>query len=250
MGFVMNDLLAQYTESITSSRPGQAFTPLSVGLNALQVQTGLNLSGFSIDNTPVEGDVINYSALFRYGIKERVEFRTGFGISRVDTESGFSEVMFSGFSSFTVGTKINIINGSGQNPNVGIQADFALPVVDEDFRNDKVATTLILAHTQGLTEAIGLSTNLGAAWDGNDGETAGLYVVNIGFALPGDFGAFIETYGFFDNDDFDILFDGGFSYLVNPNLLLDISGGYGSNDTIDQFFVDFGFSWRTRFGGE
>jgi hypothetical protein len=71
-------------------------------------------------------------------------------------------------------------------------------------------------------------------------------VVNVGFSLGDKWSSFIETYGGVINGDFTIFFDTGLAYLVNNDLQLDLSGGYGKNDGFAATFVDFGVSWRTK----
>lgn len=238
----------QYTETITSSRPGQAFTPLSVGKNVLQVQSGFTFNRVRLDNFDDELNGINYSALFRYGLSERIEFRTTLGLSRISIEP--QDVSTSGFSTFALGTKINLINGQVNKPKLAFQADFSLPAVKDDFESEKVATTLILAYSQGLTNAISVNANFGLNWDGNAPHDAlGLYTLNFGFSLTEKLSTFIEAYGVLvEEDENEIHFDGGFGYLLNSNLMVDLSGGYGKNQGVKQFFADFGLSWRTRFG--
>lgn len=260
--FISQASFAQYTETITSSRPGQAITPLTVGRNVFQIQSGLNIYGLKERTIfAVNENGVNYSALARYGIHERIELRTLIGISRsnldvADTSdprfSGFEleQSRFNGFSSFSLGTKFKIINGEGMKPNLAFQADFQLPVVDEDFRREKVATTLIMTYSQGLTDRLGMTANFGLNWDGNRPHDAiGLYVLNFGFAITDKLSTFIETYGaIVEEDEHKISFDTGFAYLINNNLLIDISGGFGNNHGIKEYFIDFGASWRTKFG--
>jgi len=238
---------SQYTESITTSRPGQAFAPLTVGKKVFQLQTGLNFNGTRFDVFEDKDNGVAYSALFRYGIWEKIEFRTQFGLSRITSKP--PEVTNNGLSSLSFGTKINLLNGEGKSPKIGLQGDFFIPAVSEDFKTDKVATTVILSHTQGITENLGVSTNFGISWDGNGSDAVGIYVINLGFPIGQSLSGFVETYGFIQNSDFDVLFDGGFAYSVNDHIVVDLSAGYGKNDGEKQFFVDFGVSWRTIFGG-
>ena len=233
--------LSQYTEAIRTSRPGQAFVPYSVGHGVFQIQTGLNLNGQRYDIFEDKLNGQDYSMLIRYGIFERAEFRTHLGLSRSNSQP--LDQTNTGFSTLGFGTKINFVNGEGNKPSLGFQADFFLPAVSDDFKSDNVATTLMLAHTQNLTEALGLSTNFGVTWDGN-GSSAGLYTINLGFPLFGAVGGFVETYGFYDSNFFDVFFDGGLAWSVNNHVVLDTSAGYGKNDGVKNFFFDFGISWR------
>lgn len=47
-------------------------------------------------------------------------------------------------------------------------------------------------------------------------------------------------------DDFSTNYNGGFSYLVNPDLQLDASAGWQGSESLTDWFVDAGFSWRTN----
>lgn len=102
----------------------------------------------------------------------------------------------------------------------------------------------MLAHSQNLTEALALTTNFGVSWDGNSGDVTGIYIINFSFPLSAQIGAFVEAYANSSDGDFDVSFDTGITYLVNNNLQLDMSGGYGKNDGLSEFFVDAGVSWR------
>lgn len=45
---------------------------------------------------------------------------------------------------------------------------------------------------------------------------------------------------------FDTRFDGGFAYLCNNDLQLDVLAGAGNNDDVSDYFVSVGVSWRTK----
>ncbi|MEQ9422778.1 MAG: transporter [Cyclobacteriaceae bacterium] len=235
--------MAQYQETIASSRPGQAFSSTTVGKGVFQVQSGFNFSGSqfeSVDVTKTNG--FDWGTIVRYGLAEKFELRTLFNVSRVGFKE--SDVSVSGLSNFGVGGKVNLLHPSASGPSVSLQADVSLPVSTGDFDNDEVTTNIYLTNSQSIGNAVSLSTNLGA--NVHDSRTIGLYVINLGFGLSDQFSAFVETYGFFNSDNFDILFDGGFAYLVNDHIQLDASVGYGKNDGFKQFFGDFGVSWRMK----
>ena len=105
----------------------------------------------------------------------------------------------------------------------------------------------MFALTQKLGEKVGLVTNLGIGWSGNgDNNPSGLYAVNLNTSLSKRISVFVENYGAIQDQELDTRFDTGLGYLINSNFQLDTSIGYGKNHGIEDFFIDFGFSWRTR----
>jgi hypothetical protein len=55
-------------------------------------------------------------------------------------------------------------------------------------------------------------------------------------------GGFVEIYG--NLDDFTANYDGGLDYTITDNLKIDVSTGWQGQEEVDNWFVDFGFSWR------
>ena len=240
-------LNAQYSETIQTSRPGQAFVPFSVGQHMFQVQSGLTYSGFDDSDNNRDGNSTDFNALLRYGLLEDFEIRTAFNInsSTTNLENG-SDSDLGGLSAMSIGVRYNIISGEGNKPSFGFQTDLGLNWVDEDFNPEDIAPKITLIHSQNLSEKIGLTTNWALSWDGNDNATTGNYVINIAFPLGDKLGGFIENYGSIDNGKITHRWDTGLGYLINNNLLIDCSIGYGKNDGLSDWFVDAGISWRTK----
>jgi hypothetical protein len=56
---------------------------------------------------------------------------------------------------------------------------------------------------------------------------------------------FVESYGLLlEEGDSEHLFDAGFTFLVLPNLQLDVSGGVGLNNNAMDNFLSFGLTYR------
>ena len=100
-----------------------------------------------------------------------------------------------------------------------------------------------MQHT--LSDKISLGYNLGAEWDGETPEPTFIYTLTSGFALSEKTGFFIELYGFAPQQDkAEHRFDGGFTYLVTNDLMLDASAGFGITDNAPDYFTAIGFSFR------
>ncbi|MGK4566621.1 transporter [Flavobacterium sp. 3HN19-14] len=79
-----------------------------------------------------------------------------------------------------------------------------------------------MQHT--LSDKISLGYNLGAEWDGETPDATFLYTLTTGFSLSEKLGCYIEVYGFApQNDTADHRLDGGFTYLVSDNFMIDVS---------------------------
>ncbi len=93
---------AQTSEVIRSSRPGQSFTPFSVGKNVFQIQSGVNFNGFDETNSNEDGNGVFFVALARYGITETIEIRSEFQFNRDQTNMGADKEVLDGFSAGTL----------------------------------------------------------------------------------------------------------------------------------------------------
>lgn len=240
---------AQYNPTIRSARPGQSVGPFTTGKNVFQVQTGLTYNQFGFDNSELSANSFVYLASLRYGILEKLEIRSAFGLSRnsYDYESLGSD-QYGGLSLWNVGARYNILNGGGTNkPSLGIQADVRLTAVDEDYAADNLAPRIMLIYGQQIAEKLALTSNWAVVWSGNDTSPAGTYTLNLSFPLAQKWGGFIENYGVFGNGDLDNRWNTGVSYLVTNDFLLDLATGFGKNDGAYDWFVDAGVSWRVKF---
>jgi hypothetical protein len=237
--------LAQTSEVIRSSRPGQSFTPYSVGKNVFQIQSGINFNGFNETNSSTDGNGIFFAALARFGITETIEVRSEFLISRDELQTGNEKEVLKGLSAWNIGIRFNILNpDEATKPALGFQADLSINAVSSDFKSDHIAPKLLLLHSQALNPWLGLTTNWGVAWSGFDATPRGFYTFALTFALGDKWALLAENYGEVESGDFDSWFDAGLAYLVNNDLQLDFGMGYGENDATSDYFVDAGVSIR------
>ena len=238
-------LLAQYNETIRSGRPGISIGPYTVGKNVFQIQTGLILGGAQPeDEADGETSLIAESTVIRFGLTRTLEVSTAFTFSRDKTENASGETTRSGLSQADVGFRVDLYEGQGIVPTVGFQSRLKLDILSKDYDPAHLGIVCLFITTQKLTQQLSLTTNWGAVWNGNDPDPRGLYILNLSFPIAGNLGGFVENYGSVKSSNFDTRFDGGLAYLVNNDLQLDISGGYGKNDGVSDYFIDAGVSWR------
>lgn len=241
------NIYAQYNETIRTARPGQAVGPFTTGKYVFQVQSGLTYTGFDNSDFNSDGNSQDFFTIIRYGLLENFELRSAFGINNSEfNRSNDRTTEISGLSLWNVGIRYNIVNGEGYQPSFGFQTDVRLTWVGAEYQTEDIVPRMMLIHSQKLSETFGLTTNWAVRWD-SEGNTIGQYVINISFPITDRLGSFVENYGNFSNGDINMRWDTGLGYLVNDDLFLDMSIGYGSNDGLTDWFIDAGISWRTKF---
>ena len=237
----------QYNETIRTARPGQAVGPFTTGKYVIQIQSGYTFSDYENNITSESGDFSEYTTSLRYGLTERIEIRSAFKLrsDKVKLNNAPNE-HFRGLSFWNVGIRYNLITGSGFKPSLGIQADAKLTAINEAYKAENLAPRFILIHGQRLSKTFRLTTNWALTWTGNNGDVKGNYVINIAFPISEKIGGFIENYGEVFRGDLDSRWDTGLSYLANNDLQFDVSGGFGKNDGLNDWFIDAGVSWRIK----
>ncbi len=244
--FISDHAIAQYNVTIRSARPGQAFGPFTTGKKIFQIQTGVNFNQFKVSDMTTDGTGFNYLMSLRYGITETIEVRSAFKINYDKSTTQGEEIKASGLSAMVVGIRFNILDNAGTyKPSLGFQANINLNVLSDDFNPGYPLPAMLLLHNQKLADWLIMTTNWGIFWSGDEVAAKGLYTINLSFPISKRVGGFIENYGFLSNRNIDTFFDTGVDYLITNDLLVDLSIGYSKNNGIDEYFIDFGVSWRT-----
>jgi hypothetical protein len=100
-----------------------------------------------------------------------------------------------------------------------------------------------MQHT--LSDRFVLAYNLGTEWDGETPEPTFIYTLTTGCSITEKLGSYLEIYGFLpQNQQADHRVDGGFTYLVTNNVMMDASGGIGLSPNAPNYFISFGMSYR------
>ncbi|MCB9173594.1 MAG: transporter [Flavobacteriales bacterium] len=243
VSLLTNTICAQFSETVSSDRPGQAFAPNSVGKYVIQSQTGIDFGGYS-GNANSTGNSIAPNTFIRYGITKKIELNTAWEFRNDSYKDNNFESSTNGLSFSSVGTRLNVFEGNGNSPAIGILALVKLPILAQSYNFNNIAPRLLVIAGGSLSEKFAYILNFGIDFDGNGTSPSGLYVANLGYSISPKFSTFIENYGSFGSNYFDHRFDTGLGYLINNNIQLDIYGGFGNNnDTID-YFTSLGVTWR------
>ena len=109
----------------------------------------------------------------------------------------------------------------------------------------KPSFRFLMQHT--LTNKITLAYNLGAEWNGENANHSYIYTLTTGFSITKKIGFYTELYGFIPTENkADHRFDGGFTYLINNDFIIDISGGLGLTENTQKNYIALGISYRFK----
>jgi hypothetical protein len=246
---------AQETEvdRIDTDRPGLGESSQVLPHKRLQIEIGGN---YEFDKSTGAGIVNKYqnidfnNTIIRYGLFERVEVRLGFNFSQSIWRSSSSIASLTGrtavgFTPWSVGFKAQISDSKGAIPQIAIEGNLEIPYpAAAAFKTDYVATNFIIPFKWTLHDAISMSVNLGAYWNGD--SPAPDYFSSFGFdaSLPANLGAFVEAYMFVSEDGaFQPGFNAGVVWQALPNLQFDFSAGVGLTKEAPNGFLNGGISF-------
>ncbi|MGQ8338798.1 transporter [Sunxiuqinia sp. A32] len=231
---------------LITDRPDQTESSAVVPHKSLQIETG-----FLMENTKTslfdQKSFVYNTTLLRYGLLKNFELRLGLeylGEKEKINSTGNTNTT-SGLSPLYTGFKVKIADENGWKPEVAFLGGLVLPfTADEDFKTKFSAADIRFAFSHTLSDKISFGYNLGAEWDGETAIPAYFYSIALGTGITDKLGAFIENYGWLpEMGKAEHLIDAGFTYLIRPNLQLDVSGGLGLQNSIDSF-MSLGLSYR------
>jgi len=241
----------QDVPELITDRPDQTESAVTVAPGFVQLEVG---ASFTHDG---DADLDTFEApgsLLRIGLVKRLELRigwTGHVSQDVGAEGLFDE---SGVGDAELGVKVRLRDEQGRRPEMALLLAGSLPVGEAAFTSDRVDPSFRLALAHTLGERLGLGYNVGVEWASEPGVGGGattlssyLYTVALGIGLSERTGAFVELFGTVPGSasgDPAHSFDGGFTFLLRPNVQLDVAGGVALTDEADDWFVGVGVSAR------
>ena len=112
--------------------------------------------------------------------------------------------------------------------------------IEEGISFDNKSSTIYLPFSFPLYDAMGIGSQVGKSLY-NSSFLADIYFW-FGF---GRSTFFIETYGNNNNveQNFECSFDGGISYMLMPNLQIDLTAGFPGSENSEPQFIEFGIAY-------
>lgn len=230
-------LTSAQNDPIQADRPDQTETPALVPKGMFQLESGFS---FQKENAQTDSYAVP-SALWKYGVNENFELRL---ITELAGEKATENTF--GLLPVLVGCKIKICEESGVVPKTSFIGHMSIPkLASSDYKADFYAPEFRFVMQHTLSEKFSLSYNLGSEWDGFSAEPTFLYTLTTGYSITEKLGSYVECFGFAPQQDTAChSFDGGLTYLVNNDFMLDVSSGFGLTENAPDYYVALGFSIR------
>lgn len=238
MLFVSQTFMAQINEPIQADRPDQTETPAIVPRGMFQVETGFTFQ----KNDEISKTNTLPTALWKYGVNENFELRL---ITEFISEK-ISENTQEGLAPIFIGFKVKLAEEKGIVPKTSFIAHIGIPnAASEKYKTEFYAPEFRFVMQHTLSNKFSLSYNLGAEWDGFSAEPTFIYTLTSGYSITKKLGSYIELFGFSpQNQKSNHNFDGGITYLINDNFMLDLSSGFGITKNAPKNYFALGFSFR------
>ncbi|MDB4160978.1 transporter [Bacteroidia bacterium] len=257
---VSSSLVAQ----IETDRPDFTESPNVVPKGALQIETGFILENDERNfcgTTETNRNITVNTTLLRFGLSERVELRFNWAnsISNVGVETNPTvalcnenignyrrDTSFSGFSTSFIGFKTNLYKNDRLS--IGFLGHLYIPeLATGDFskiKGQKIAPEFLVPLTYDITSRFGIAIQYGLSWDGFTPNPTTSYTLALGYGLTEKLSFYVEPYGFLTNAGEELhLINGGFTYLINDDFQIDLTGGFGLNEAAPDNFVNCGASF-------
>mgnify|MGYP000888606828 CR=1 FL=1 len=244
---------------IETDRPDFTESPNVVPKGALQVETGFVLQNDK--ESVVAGSMEGYrklrtttfnTTLLRYGITDKLEARLNWNAEEIKVTE-FSHPLINpapsmfdpvnGVGPIFIGLKANLYQS--EKVSIGMLSHLYLPwAATTNNKASFVAPEFLIPCSIDITDRIGIAFQYGLTWDGETPNPITSYTFALGIGLTDQLSFYFEPYGFLTNSGDELhLINGGFTYLVNDNLQLDLTGGVGLNEIAPDNFVNAGVSF-------
>jgi len=259
MNEVKNDLVPDYSKKwMVTDRPHIAETPILVAKGTLQWETGFQISHTNTSLSRTK-DLTYNTTLVRFGLSRRVEARfemAYLGTKTIKLANDSMQVNTNGFSGLNIASKVFLFDEKGFKPKGTLLYCVSLPYIGSTiYRPENTGGFIKFLFLNEITHHYELEYNVGVVWSGDSKQVAYTYALNNEFMITQKFNAFVEMYGSFtENNGIDNRFNGtfindhrvngGFWYLFNKDLQLDLSGGVGLSAVSPNYFVAVGLSNR------
>lgn len=235
--------IAQFSETISTDRPGQTFGSSTLGGKVLQLQTGVTF----IEEQSLKSNQSWVSNTFlRYGLTESFDIEVLVNWRKDNAQIGGENVTLGeGFSNTQIGFKYNIFENNGWIPALAFQGRVLTRWVGSDYERESAGMLMNFATSNELTTWLSFAMNIGVTFPKRG--TVDYYLpstFNFSSNLNEKWGVFVEMFGNLNN--FNPSFDGGFSFLVTPDFMLDASAGVFRTSIYNSWFVDAGLSYRLK----
>jgi hypothetical protein len=243
------DLFSQeIIPELVTDRPDITESPNVIHPGWLQIESGFSIKNLEFTSEVFLNKVRTYNiagTLFRIGLLKAIELRIGGGYQIKETESATHNSELTGISDVLVGSKIALVQANKSIPDLAVLVQFYLPFGPREFRSEAVEPEIIVAGSNDFTESFSLSYNIGGRWNFKDESQVYVLSVAGGFSIVGNINGFIEgAMRSLNKGGPEYTIDGGFTYLLQRNLQIDLAGGTDIPTSGSTWFIKTGISFQ------
>ncbi len=234
--------IAQNLAPIATDRPDQTECPFIVPKGYFQAENGI----FYEKTTQNNQSIAYPTVLWKYGLSDNFEFRL---ITERISEKEGTQVL-KGLPPIKVGFKVKISEEKDFMPKTSFIGHLTIPkFASKELKGSFYAPSFRFTMQHTLSDKFALAYNVGAEWDGETPEPTFIYTLTMGCSISEKLGSYLEIYGFLpQNQRADHRLDGGLTYLLNHNVMMDASGGIGLSPNAPDYFISLGMSYRFAVG--
>lgn len=241
-------------EPLVTDRPDFTEASSTVHQDVLQIEFGYTQTNDSEGGTRVRTQSLG-EPLLRYGVLDWLEFRLAVFPVHERTRSGGRSSTVSGSSEdLYLGFKIGLTPQEGWLPEMALIPQMTVPTGSSEFTNDEALPGANWIYGWEINDFISTagSTQVNRAVDETTGRSYSEIAQSwtVAYQLTDPLGAYTEWFALFphsaDTAQVEHYFNGGFTYLVNNDVQLDVRAGKGLNGPADDWFAGAGMSVRFR----
>jgi hypothetical protein len=224
---------------IVTDRPDFTESGEIIPFGWLQIESGVSLEGDAVTRAFTAP-----SALLRFGLGLRTEFR--FGAEGLVSES-VGNFRQNGGSDLELGAKIRLLDADRAGIDLAVLPMVSLPTGTDHFTSGGVDPTLKITWARDLPSGFGLTGNFNLSSLTEDGQRfhQRAISVSLGHDLFMGWGGYAEAYGFSKmsaTEGAGITVNGGVSRLLGRRMQIDIEAGRGVTAAAPDWFVGCGFA--------
>lgn len=243
---------APLDEPLVTDRPDFTEASVTVGRGVSQLEFGYTYTYDSAGDGSTRGHSIG-EPLLRQGVfADWFELRFGWNYGDERALDLLGESNTQGGEDLYLGIKLALTPQEGWLPEMAIIPQMTVPTGATGFRASGVLPGVNWIYGWEINDFFSTagSTQFNRS---EDGETGATYLEmaqswTIGYSLTDRLGAYTEWFALIpsgaDTELTEHYFNGGFTYLVNDDIQLDIRAGTGLNSAADDYFLGTGMSVR------
>jgi len=247
LALCLGPMLAAAGEPLQPNRPGQADPPTVLAPGVAYIESGFTFMR-ETEGDP-DTDTLTVPELeLRLGMHERIELQLfADGLVREWRDGDGNST---GVSDLELDARVSLWEQESWRPATAVDFGLSFPTGSGFATSDGYDPEVEILYAWDFAERWNLTGNFDFASETQGEDDSSRHFIfrpefALGLTISERLGTFIEYYGVIEEsapDQHSI--DGGFTFLVNDDLQLDVSAGAGLNDAAPDFFVAAGVAWR------